>query len=110
MTGYHVDTEIELAIFLLLDGENWRTHSEQLFGYHPLGSWDIKEGIHGESLELPSGAKDFLMAVEGAFIALADRPDLKEASWSWDSISAQVVECLQNGRQQVDQKLPKSFS
>jgi len=93
MSGFKLDISDELMVFLLLDGQNWRAHDKQAFHYDS-GCWDMCDGFANETLELPEQSKDYLLALEGLFIALSQMQEMKEVQWSWSNMEPHVKSLL----------------
>lgn len=87
ISGYKLEDEHVLSSFLILDGQNWRSHMKQLFRYNgDFGSWDKCNAEQDEVLEVGSADRNVLLAAEGVLIHLSKTDELKDCSWSWPSV------------------------
>ena len=85
ISGYQLMSVDRLMIFLLLQGEDWRSHKCKSFQYIQ-GCWQEQERISMPSL-------DFLTAAEGLFIELSK---LEIIPWIWSSVKLECKRINQN--------------
>ena len=79
ISGYQLMSIDRLMVFLLLNGEDWRSHSCKAFQYFD-GCWEESDRVVMPSLDL-------LTAIEGLFIALTS---IENLPWSWKSVKKNV--------------------
>ena len=80
--GYKMRIEHRMVLFLIFDGENWRSHSLQAFHY--------SEGHWGQAARLRVNFAESLTALEGLFIKLAE----EEVEWDWGQVAGKILRCL----------------
>ena len=84
LSNYQLSNMHKLAIFVIIDGYNWRAHSKQAFNYSEFGAW-----LEADSIVIRIW--DDLTTLEGVFIKLSEIPDVR---WEWNDVKAQIAGLL----------------
>lgn len=71
----------KLFLILLLDGDVWRAHNQQIFHYSN-GAWSMTEALSVE-------VWDTFLALEGIFLNVGEKMEAQEnqPKWNWEEVS-----------------------